>query len=182
MVTERQCLADSLVYARFYLPILGADLDEAALRDPISEAIGADSLAALERWTATLPRRLGEPEGLPFWSLPTFMRELFSVPPEHLLPRLAAMYQAELPDRLLILTASAEALEARLQAKHRGATPRELHEQAHVIAMFQEGLHAAGAALQQADPKLAVVTLDTTDQTPEQTEAWIATRLEENWR
>lgn len=181
VVTERQCLADSLVYARFYQPVLQADLDESALRGPIVEALGEQALSSLERWTHALPRRLGRPAGLRLWDLPSFMLELFAAPAPELLPTLAALYQSRLPDRLLVLTASEEVLAERLHAKHQTATPRELHEQAHIIAMFQQGLRGAAQGLQLLRPDLQVDELDTSTWSPEETVAWIAERLEGAW-
>jgi thymidylate kinase len=177
LVAERQCLADSLTYARFYLPLLKGPLDRAKLEGPVREALGKlgpDAFARLEAWLPIFQARLQGPEaGAPasFWELPLYVRALFSAPPDELLPRLQAAYHAELPDHVVLLTVRPEALAGRLAQKKgaAGEVPREIHEQSHVLAMFQEGLQASCAALRARKPDLAITTLDTSEETPETT-------------
>lgn len=170
LVAERQCLADSLTYARFYLPYLTAPLDRARLEDPITEAIGNDGWARLQAWLPVFQAREGLGKPVAFWELPLYLRDLFSTPADDLLARLATLYHADIPDTIVLLTLTPEALASRM-AQKKGAAPQELHEQAHVLAMFQQGLIQSCQALAQARPGTIVKTIDASTQTPSETEA-----------
>ncbi|MBC7541338.1 MAG: hypothetical protein H7338_01260 [Candidatus Sericytochromatia bacterium] len=168
MVTERQCLADSLTYAKFYLPLLQAALDQTAL-EPVLRAglapLGADALDHLITWLHVFQAREGHaPVG--FWELPLYMRDLFSTPAETLIGRLQALYHADIPDRIVLLTVSQDSLTERLTEKLKGSAPRELHEHTQVLAMFQSALGQCCQLLKQVKPALIVDVLDTSEQSP----------------
>lgn len=171
LVAERQCLADSLTYARFYLPYLKAPLDQTRLEPQLIGAIGEEAVRRLNAWLPVFQAREGTGAApVSFWDLPLFIRDLFSSPPEQLLPRLMTLYHAEIPDTIVLLTLTPEALASRM-AQKKGAAPQELHEQAHVLAMFQQGLTQSCEALAQARPGTIVRTIDASTQTPSETEA-----------
>ncbi|MDB5101579.1 MAG: hypothetical protein JWM80_6000 [Cyanobacteria bacterium RYN_339] len=158
LVAERQCLADSLTYARFYLPLLKAPLTPCELP--------AGALAQLEAWLPVFQARadLGT---CSFWELPLYIRDLFSQEPAHLLASLQALYHADVPDQVVLLHVGADALTARLAEKRgvAGAPPRELHEQAHVLGMFQQGLAQSCDYLRTIKPSLVITPVDTSDRT-----------------
>jgi thymidylate kinase len=170
IVNERQCLADSLTYARFYLPLLKSAFDRETLEPALREALlplGADALDRLIAWIPVFQAR----DGLvptSFWEMPLFARDLFMAPPLELLDSLQALYAAEIPDHIVLLHVSPERLAERLAQKLTGAAPKELHEQSHVLAMFQAALTESCALLQKHKPSLQVHVLDTSEQTPEQ--------------
>ncbi len=178
VISERQCLCDSLVYARFYKPLMQRNLDEVALRPALEKELGASGLAAIENWVAGLPARIGTDQPLTVWQTPLFALGVFDAQPADLLPRLMAVYQASLPDVIVVLTASAEALSERIAAKATTKTPPELHEKAHILTMFQAGLQQVATGLKQAKPGLVVHIIDTTDQTEEQTASAVAALVE----
>lgn len=177
LVAERQCLADSLTYARFYLPLLKGPLDAAALAPRIEAALGADGYRRLVAWLPVFQARegsVGDP--LSLWDLPVFIRGLFSSPPPQLLARLKMLYHAEVPDLIVLLTLSEPALTERMALKQ-GAAPQELHEQAHVLAMFQTGLVESCEWLARDNPGTRVVAIDASAQTPAQTEAAVLAEI-----
>jgi broad-specificity NMP kinase len=170
VVNERQCLADSLTYARFYVPLLKSSLDREALEPALRQALhplGDDALDRLIAWLSVFQAREGHPPSS-FWDLPLYTRDLFLTPAADLLGRLQTLYAAELPDHIVLLHVSPERLADRLAEKLKGAAPKELHEQSHVLAMFQAGLTESCKMLQQVKPGLQVHVLDTSEQTPEQ--------------
>jgi broad-specificity NMP kinase len=170
VVAERQCLADSLTYARFYLPLLKGPLDRERLEARLVQTLGADAFARVEAWVGVFQAREPGRDPVSVWELPLFIRDLFSSPPEVLLPRLQTLYHAEIPDRIVLLTLTPEALAERMALK-KGQAPTELHEQAHILAMFQQGLTASCQALASARPGTVVVPIDASTQTPSETEA-----------
>lgn len=169
LVSERQCLADSLTYARFYLPLLAGPLDAAELEGPLREALGADGYARVRAWLPVFQAREGR-EPVDLWSLPVFIRDLFSSPPSELLSRLKLLYAAEVPDLIILLTLTPEAL-ARRMAEKKGAAPQELHEQAHVLAMFQAGLEESCRKLAATHPGARLVIVDASEQSIAESEA-----------
>lgn len=176
LLAERQCLADSLTYARFYLPYLKAPLDRAALERPIAEAIGP-AFDEIQAWLPIFQARapLGSST---FWDLPLYLRSLFEAPVERLVPHLQALYHAAIPEQVILLTVSAEALAGRLASKQGAAeAPKELHESAQVLAMFQAGLKESCEALRAFEPSLRVTVIDTSEQTPEITEREVLAAL-----
>jgi broad-specificity NMP kinase len=170
LVAERQCLADSLTYARFYLPLLKGPLDQGRLEPLVTEAIGEEALRRLLAWLPVFQAREGDHAPSSLWELPLFIRDLFSSPPEQLLSRLMALYHADIPDVIVLLALSPEALASRM-AQKKGAAPQELHEQAHILAMFQQGLIQSCEALAKARPGTIVRVIDASTQTPSDTEA-----------
>ncbi len=173
VVAERQCLADSLTYARFYLPLLAGALERERLAPAIAEAGLDGAVARVAAWLPVVHGRLaGIAEPQDFWALPLLVRELFDRPPEQLVPALKAAYHAELPDQIILLTVSAEALARRLAEKAgaEGGAPPELHEKAQVLAMFQAGLAQSAGFLATLRPDLAISRLDTSDLTIAETE------------
>ena len=171
LVAERQCLADSLTYARFYLPLLMGPLDRSRLEPLIEPALGADGYRRLLAWLPVFQAREGGYEApVPLWQLPVFIRGLFSSPADQLLARLKMLYHAEVPDLIVLLTLTPEALAARMALKQ-GAAPQELHERAHVLAMFQSGLAESCERLARDHAGTRVVVIDTSAQAPEETEA-----------
>lgn len=164
LVSERQCLADSLTYARFYLPLLKGPLDRERLEPLLPEALGDDGYQRVLAWLPVFQaREAGQGEAVDLWNLPLFIRDLFSSPPGVLLGRLKALYHAEVPDLIVLLTLSPEALASRMALK-RGAAPQELHEQAHVLAMFQQGLQASCEGLAASHPGTRVAVIDASAQ------------------
>jgi thymidylate kinase len=173
LAAERQCLADSLTYARFYLPLLGGPLDEARLAPAIAAAGLDGAWARVEAWLPIVHARLdGVVAPRPAFDLPLLVRALFDRPPADLVPALEAAYQAAIPDAVVLLQATPEALAARLAEKAgaAGGAPRELHEKAQVLAMFQAGLAESAAFLATLRPDLVITRLDTSDLTVEQAE------------
>lgn len=171
LVAERQCLADSLTYAKFYLPLLTGPLDRAALEPQVAAALGADGYQRLLAWLPVFQAREGDvtaPVGL--WDLPVFIRGLFSSPAPQLLARLKMLYHAEVPDLIVLLILSGEALAGRMALK-KGVAPQELHEQAHVLAMFQGGLLDSCQQLARDHSGTRVVVIDASSQSIEETEA-----------
>lgn len=156
LVAERQCLADSLTYARFYLPLLQGPL----------KPFDLPGLAVVERWLPVFQARadLGSSS---FWDLPLYIRDLFSQEPARLLVNLQALYHADVPDQVVLLQVGEEALTRRLAEKRgvAGAPPRELHEQAHVLGMFQQGLGQSVEFLRSVKPALVITPVDTSDRT-----------------
>jgi hypothetical protein len=154
LVAERQCLADSLTYARFYLPLLKEPLTPFELPE------------GLEAWLPVFQAR-ADLGSCSFWELPLYIRDLFSQEPARLLANLQALYHADVPDQIVLLHVGAEALTARLAEKRgmAGAPPRELHEQAHVLGMFQEGLGQSCQFLRTIKPELVITPVDTSDRT-----------------
>lgn len=168
LVSERQCLADSLTYARFYLPLLKGPLDRERLEPLLPEALGHDGYQRILAWLPVFQaREAGRGEAVDLWNLPVFIQGLFSSRPELLLGRLKALYHAEVPDLIVLLTLSPEALASRM-AQKRGAAPQELHEQANVLAMFQEGLQASCQGLAAAHPGTRVAVIDASAQSIEE--------------
>jgi broad-specificity NMP kinase len=170
VINERQCLADSLTYARFYLPLLKTAFDPVTLEPALREALkplGDDAFDRLAAWLPVFQAREGKAP-VPFWELPLYTRDLFMTPPEQLLGRLQTLYAAELPDHIVLLHVSPKQLAERLAQKLKGAAPKELHEQSHVLAMFQAALTESCKMLQQVKPSLQVHVLDTSEQTPDQ--------------
>lgn len=163
LIAERQCVADSLVYARFYQPLIRSGLDRARL-EPKIEAALAGQPGAFERltaWLRVVEKRVPALGTTDFWELPMYVKRLFTAEPAELVARLCAVYHAEVPDQIVLLTVSPEALAERLAAKRQEAAPQELHEQAHVLAMFQAGLKESCALLKQINPHLIVHDMDT---------------------
>lgn len=171
LVGERQCLADSLTYARFYFPMLQGNLDQAAIEPVLRAELGPDGLERVLAWHRVVLGRVIEVEHQPFWALPEVIKAIFSAPAEALVPRLEALYHASPPDRIILLTVTPEALADRLAAKRGGeGPPQELHEQAHVLAMFQAGLRESCEVLRRIKPDLRLDVIDTSAQTPAETE------------
>ena len=168
LVAERQCLADSLTYARFYLPLLAGPLARASLEPAIAAAGLAGAVARVEAWLPVVLARLaGRAAPQDFWALPLLVREVFDRPPAELVTVLKAAYHADLPDHIVLLTATPEALGRRLaqKAEAAGSAPRELHEQAQILAMFQAGLDQSAQFLATLRPSLTISRLDTSDLT-----------------
>ena len=173
VVAERQCLADSLTYARFYLPLLAGALDRERLAPAIDAAGLAPAVARVEAWLPVVHARLAgvvAPEG--FWGLPLMVRALFDRPPADLVPALIAAYHAAIPAHVVLLQAGPEALAARLAEKAglAGGAPRELHEKTQVLAMFQAGLEQSAGFLATLHPGLVISRLDTSDLTIDESE------------
>ncbi|HEY9720528.1 MAG TPA: hypothetical protein V6D47_00840 [Oscillatoriaceae cyanobacterium] len=176
LLAERQCLADSLTYARFYLPYLKAPLDRASLESPIAQAIGP-AFDEIEAWLPVFQAR-ADVGSCSFWELPLYLRSLFEAPVERLVPRLQALYHAAIPEHVVLLSVSPEALVERLASKQGAAeAPKELHESAQVLSMFQAGLKESCEALRAFEPRLRVTVIDTSKQTPEMTEAEVLAAL-----
>lgn len=170
VINERQCLADSLTYARFYLPLLKTAIDRETLEPKLRQALqplGDDALDRLIAWVPVFQAREGKAP-VSFWDMPLYARDLFMTPPEALLGRLQTLYAAELPDHIVLLHVSPERLAERLAQKLKGAAPKELHEQSHVLAMFQKGLTESCTMLQRVKPDLQVHVLDTSEQSPDE--------------
>ena len=121
-------------------------------------------------WLPIFQAREADRAPVGFWDLPIFIRDLFSAPPEVLLPRLMALYHADIPDVIVLLTLDGQALAARMALK-KGAAPQELHEQAHILAMFQGGLTQSCEALAKVRPGTIVKVIDASKQSPSETEA-----------
>jgi thymidylate kinase len=171
LVAERQCLADSLTYARFYLPLLSGPLDQGALEPAVVSALGEDGYARLLAWLPVFQAREGDAVApVSLWDLPVFIRGLFSSPAPQLLARLKMLYHAEVPDLIVLLTLSDAALADRMALK-KGVAPQELHEQAHVLAMFQAGLLESCERLAHDHAGTRVVVIDASMQSPAETEA-----------
>lgn len=173
VVAERQCLADSLTYARFYLPLLAGALDRERLAPAIAEAGLDGAVGRVAAWLPVVHARLaGLAEPCGFWELPLLVRALFDRPPEQLVPALQAAYHADVPDQIVLLVASPEALGRRLAEKAgaSGGAPRELHEKAQILAMFQAGLEQSAGFLATLQPDLVISRLDTSDLTIAATE------------
>lgn len=163
LLAERQCVADSLVYARFYQPLIQSGLDRERLEPKIREALAAHP-GAFERisgWLRVVEQRVPSLGTTDFWELPLYVKRLFTAEPGELVARLQAVYHADLPDQIVLLTVSPDALADRLAAKRGGAAPQELHEQANVLAMFQAGLRESCALLKTIRPNLIVHDMDT---------------------
>lgn len=183
VVAERQCLADSLTYAKFYLPLLAGALDREKLAPAIETAGLSEAWTRVIRWAQVISMRAPAGAGWPpavdeesaaqdIWALPEVVRRVFDRPPAELVPILQELYNADFPDRIILLTATPEALLARLaeKAEAAGSAPRELHEQAQILAMFQAGLAESAAFLATLRPGLAIDRLDTSDLSIEATE------------
>lgn len=180
LVAERQCIADSLTYARFYLPLLTAPLDRPKIEASIAETLGGlhpRALAVIEAWLPVFMAR-GEVAPRDFWSLPLYVRDLFALPQAQLITQLQAIYQTQLPDQIILLTISGDQLPARMAAK-RGDTgmASEIHEQSQVLEMFQSGLQQTCAGLQVLKPGLTVDVIDTSDRSIAETEAAVLVAL-----
>lgn len=176
LVSERQCLADSLTYARFYLPLLKGPLDP-AIEPEIVAALGADGWRRVKAWLSVFQARDAAFGPVDFFALPLAIRALFEAPGPALLERLMRLYHAEVPDRIVLLQVSGPALAARL-AEKRDATPTEVHEQAQVLAMFQQALSASCEQLRRVHPALKVDVIDTSEQTSAESEVAIRALLE----
>ena len=164
MVSERQCLADSLTYAKFYLPLLTGPLEQAHWEPLMAQALGPAGMSRLMAWVPVFQAREAQAASpVSFWALPLFIRDLFKSPPEVLLSRLKTLYHAEMPDLIILLTLSPEALAER-HAQKQGAAPREIHEQAQVLAMFQAGLKQSCEALVAAHAGTRLAILDAAGQ------------------
>jgi hypothetical protein len=163
LLAERQCIADSLVYARFYQPLIQSGLDREKLEAKVQEALTPfpGAFAHLNAWLRVVEARVPELGATDFWELPLYVKRLFTAEPVALVGRLQAVYHADLPDQIVLLSVDAEALTARLASKRQGAAPQELHEQAHVLAMFQAGLKESCALLRQVKPDLIVHDIET---------------------
>lgn len=175
LVSERQCLADSLTYARFYLPLLRGPLDR-EIEPEIVAALGADGWRRVRAWLGVFQARDAEFGPVDFFALPLAIRALFESPGPVLLERLMRLYHAEVPDRIVLLQVSGPALAARL-AEKRGAAPTEVHEQAQVLAMFQQALSASCEQLQRIHPALKVDVIDTSQQSSAESEVAIRALL-----
>jgi hypothetical protein len=173
LVAERQCLVDSLTYARFYLPLLRAPLDAAKLEPLIESTLATVHPEAWNRVQAWLPVFQSRAEQAPcdFWHLPLYIRDLFNQAPAALLASLQLLYQTQVPDQIILLTVQPAALALRLAKKRSelGAAPQELHEQAHILGMFQDGLWQACEYLATIAPKLVIGKLDSSDRSIEET-------------
>lgn len=163
LLAERQCIADSLVYARFYQPLIQTGLDREKLEPRVRETLAAfpGAFAAIEGWLRVIRERAPELGETDFWELPLYVKRLFTAEPQVLVARLQAVYHADLPDRIVLLSVSPEALAERLASKREGAAPQELHEQIHVLTMFQAGLKESCALLRQVKPDLIVHDIET---------------------
>lgn len=173
LVAERQCLADSLTYARFYLPLVTGPLDQGKLEGPVRETLDKLSPKAWDRLNAWLPvfQARADLAAQDFWNLPLYMRALFERPPEELLGSLQALYHATPPDHVVLLTVRLDALLGRLAEKRGqvGAAPQEIHEQANLLGMFQGGLAQSCEALRLIAPGMTITTLDSSDRTIDDT-------------
>jgi thymidylate kinase len=176
LVAERQCLADSLTYSRFYLPYLKGPLDRTRLEAPMLETLQTvepDAWKRLEAWLGVVHSRILSFDGLvekypSFWDLPLLIGELFSLPPNNLMGALQALYHAEFPDQIILLKINPDAQAERLAQKS-GQAPQELHEQKHVLAMFQKGLEETCDQLKLVAPNLVITPIEVSLQTPLQT-------------
>ncbi|MBI3554964.1 MAG: hypothetical protein HY074_01720, partial [Deltaproteobacteria bacterium] len=135
LFSERQALADSLAYSKFYKGLLTGPLKPRKL----------ESQGALEDWLLVLRSRLPakssiHADKLALWNLPLFIRELFELEPDDLVEHLKALYHCSYPDQIVFLKVSSPRLMERLAQKAAGGTQKELHEKKHVLEALQAGL------------------------------------------
>lgn len=168
LFSERQALVDSLVYALFYQKVIQGPLPKTQLEAAILDKIGAEGWRNIEEWLVALDARgFGKTD---FWNAPLVLKSLFEKPAPELLPALMRLCRTDIPDALVILTVPPEHLEAKMQAKqNEGASPRELHEQVHVLDLLQKGLLQTARALQGLKPSLRVEVIETSSKTPADT-------------
>jgi thymidylate kinase len=154
LFSERQALADSLAYSRFYKGLLTGPVRR--------EALAGQDVAPVEEWIEVLRGRLPErTRGLTLEGLPLFIRELFELGPEPLVESLRALYHCELPDAVILLKVSPKRLMERMAEKARGGIQREMHERQHVLEALQGALEQGCGVLAGMKPGMRVEVLDT---------------------
>ncbi len=166
LFSERQALADSLAYSKFYKDLLTGPLEPRKL----------DALDVLEKWILVLKQRLPATSPLAakelnLWNLPLFIYKLFDLPPDDLVEHLKALYHCTFPDKIILLKVSSPRLIQRLTQKAAGGTPKELHEKQHILEALQGGLEQCCLVLAGLKPTLKLHVLDTSELTLESSTA-----------
>jgi len=163
-------LADSLAYARFYFPLL-----QRIPGGPVPSPAALSRIAAADRervdsWLEVVRGR--EPLGraaLTLPEVPAYALELFSRPADELLGLLQRVYDAEIPDRLLILRLDRERIASRVEGRRAGSPGSELHERAEVLAGLQEALSSGSSVLRARKPSLEITQLEVSDHSVDDT-------------
>jgi hypothetical protein len=176
LLSERQCVADSVTYSKFYKAVLNGPLDESVWRKKISDRLGEEALVHFEEWILVLRSRLPEgsklnPDDLTMWRLPVFVRSLFDLEPESLVKHLLSLYHCELPHELVLLNLKPDRLMERLSTKQKAGVAEELHEKKHILEALQRALIQSCGFLQKLKPEMKVHLLDTGELSLEESKA-----------
>ncbi|MBI3541684.1 MAG: hypothetical protein HY075_00195 [Deltaproteobacteria bacterium] len=160
LFSERQALADSLAYSKFYKGLLTGPLKR--------DALDAETTLKLGRWVETVRARVPadspvDTTRLDLLTLPLFIRALFDLPPPELVAHLKAIYRCATPNEVVLLKVSPTKLAERMAQKAAGGAQRELHEKLHVLEALQGGLEQCCRLLSTFAPSLEFHALDTSE-------------------
>lgn len=156
MFAERQCLLDTLAYARFYLPMLAQAKDSNT--SSLASAFALPKV--IQHWLPVVAKR---EQAIKFdlSNLSQYLGQVFSGEPQAIVERLSRIFAAEIPNQIILLTANRENLQGRLAEKKSETPVAELHEQAGTLEGLLKALRESAALLKKIAPELEVVELPT---------------------
>lgn len=175
LFAERQCVVDTLAYAQFYLPLLKRDtksaINKETLSDRILKVLTVAQLDSLNAWLKVVSQRETS-ANLTLNSLIQDMIQICNGQPQEIVGRMLRLYNAELPDQIVLLTTTTQDLRLRLAEKKisQGAQAQsEIHEQDGVITGLATALRSSCEFMKALHPKMRLHVIETQGLSIEQT-------------